>query len=385
VGERLTAPWPEWPGDLRDGRLDPDPRDEAAFRYHLYVQRAFEAQLADLVGAERLYLDLPLGTHPHGYDVWRFRDAFASGLVAGAPPDAFFAGGQSWGFPPLHPARTREDGHAYLRRSLAHAMRWAGMVRLDHVMSLHRMYCVPDGHDATDGVYVRYPAEELYAMLCLESHRWKCEVVGEDLGTVPPEVHESMKRHRLRRMYVAPFELEDADGNAPRLRTPDPLSVASLGTHDLPPFASFWSGDDIARREASGQLGTAGAAQERVSRARWRAALEQVLGLEPREDTIDALRAALLELAASPARHLLINVEDLWLETEPQNVPGTSGDRNWTLKARHALEGWARVPRLAETLTEVLRARDARTAEARSAEPQARKRSGRMKGGAWAS
>jgi 4-alpha-glucanotransferase len=391
VGERLATPWSEWPSALRDGRLDPDPRDAAAFRYHLYVQRAFEAQLEGLAAANghprapTLYLDLPLGTHREGYDVWRWRDAFALDLAGGAPPDAFFAGGQNWRFPPLHPQRAREDGHAYLRRALAHVMRPAGMLRLDHVMSLHRLYCVPAGHDANDGAYVRYPAEELYAVLCLESHRWKCELVGEDLGTVTPEVHDAMESHGLRRMYVVPFELEGGGSDAPRLRAPAPLSVASVGTHDLPPFASFWSGDDIVRRERSGQLSPAQAADERVARAKWRADLHAALGLEPRADTFDALRAALRFLATSRARHVLVNVEDLWLETEPQNVPGTSSDRNWTLKARRALEEWARVPRLEETLSEVERARAARNDEAWTQETHGRKRQDRMKGSAWAS
>jgi 4-alpha-glucanotransferase len=393
VGERLATSWRNWPSPLREGRLGLaahdirqlplDFRDERVFRYHLYVQHAFEAQLAELATETgrplpTLYLDLPLGAHPDGYDVWRYRDAFALELSGGAPPDAFFAGGQDWGFPPLHPERTREDGHAYTRRSLAHLMRAAGMIRVDHVMSLQRLYCIPAGHDAKSGAYVRHPSEELYAVLCLESHRWKCEVVGEDLGTVPHEVREAMERHRLRRMYVLPFELEMADQHAEpkgaetragvsaeavhrrapahRFRTPHPLSVASLGTHDLPTFAAYWSGDDIERREQLGFLRKHEADQERRDRAGWWMAMAEALfeqdAAQPSSflEVSEALRSALHFLAASPARHLLVSVEDLWQETEPQNMPGTASDRNWTVKALHSLENWAYVPDLERTL-----------------------------------
>ena len=71
----------------------------------------------------------------------------------------------------------------------------------------------------------------------------------------------------------------------------------------------------------------------------------------------DALRAALQSLAASPAEHLLVSVEDLWQETEPQNTPGTSSDKNWTQKALHPLESWSYVPDLERTVTALVVAR----------------------------
>jgi 4-alpha-glucanotransferase len=358
--ERLGPSWRSWPAgavarDVPDGAVD-----QEAVRYHLYAQWATAAQMVELAEASRwgagpsaLYLDLPLGAHPYGFDVWRFHDQFADGLSGGAPPDPFQEEGQDWGFPPLHPERTREHGHVYLRQCLSHLMRASGMLRLDHVMSLHRLYCVPRGHSPLDGAYVRYPADELYAVLCLESSRWRCEVVGEDLGTVPPEVRDAMSTHGLRRMYVVPFQLQvppPGSQEAPELAPVPSSSVASLGTHDLPPFSAFARGHDIDRRESEGQIGSAEADLRRAERAQWFQALTELTGSKRDATPEEVLPRALRLLAASAARHLLVNIEDLWGETDSQNVPGTFSDENWSLRARHPLEVWADVPGVESTL-----------------------------------
>ncbi|MDO8730442.1 MAG: 4-alpha-glucanotransferase, partial [Candidatus Omnitrophota bacterium] len=185
-----------------------------------------------------LYFDLPLGVHPAGYDAWKERKSFVRGMHVGAPPDPFFAGGQDWGFCPPHPERIREQGYDYFIRCVRHSMRHASMLRVDHIMGLHRLFWVPEGMPAREGVYVRYRSEELYAILSLESHRNRCAVVGEDLGTVPPEVRRSMRRHGLSGMFVVQYEWSP---NSRRpLRAAPRQSVACLNTHDMPPFSAFW-------------------------------------------------------------------------------------------------------------------------------------------------
>jgi 4-alpha-glucanotransferase len=335
IGEREGRAWRDWPGHTRAGSVSDRDFDEEVYRRHLYAQWAMDQQLLEQArdtGRARapLYMDLPLGTHGDGFDVWRWRDLFAD-VSAGAPPDAFFAGGQDWGFPPVHPERARATGHAYWAASLRHLMRVSGMLRLDHVMGLHRLFWVPRGLPATQGVYVRYPADELYAVLCLESHRHRTEVVGEDLGVVADEVRRRMDEHRLRRMYVVPFELDAGEG---RLAPQPPGSVASLDTHDMPPFAAY------------------------VADSATRAALARAV--DATDDAPAALlRSALVRLAEGPARMVLVALEDLWLETEPQNRPGTASAENWTRKARHTLEELDRVEGLTQTLEAVDRARRA--------------------------
>lgn len=390
--EATGRPWVEWDGAARGGDATALDAPDQAVRYHVYAQWAVERQLeglADAGAAPGLYLDLPLGAHPHGFDHWRHQWLFADGFTVGAPPDAFFEGGQDWGFPPVHPHRSREDGHGYFAACLRRAMGVSRALRLDHVMALHRLYWVPRGAGATEGVYVRYPRDEMWAVLCLESRRNRTEVVGEDLGTVPPEVPRAMEDHGVRRMWVLPFEVAAGEEDEPyRAHLPSPDSVACLDTHDLPPFAAFLRGTDIEARVDAGHTDEARARAERSGRAAWRDALLALLrdrgllagkteaagsgardgdagtvGVPDSErptvapDTTSVLRATLHLLASSDADLVLVNLEDLWLETSPQNLPGIPGGHNWTRKARLSLEAMSSDPRVLELLAAVDRHR----------------------------
>ncbi|MCC7343400.1 MAG: 4-alpha-glucanotransferase [Deltaproteobacteria bacterium] len=363
--ERQGTTWPQWPQRLRSGTLQPGDFAEEAQRYHLYVQWQAESQVASLAQTARdldlrLYLDLPLGIHPQGYDAWREQELFAAGVSVGAPPDAFFARGQDWGFPPPLPERSRAQGHAYFRAALRRPLSAAGMLRIDHVMGLHRLFWIPKGFSPREGCYLRYPAEELYALLCLESHRTRCLLVGEDLGTVPPELRPAMARRGLLRCHVASFELRP-DGQAPFGAAPND-SVASLNTHDMPTFAGFWEGRDLEDRQALGLMDEAAWTQETRRRRELRNALDTYFGSGEAEGDSSHLQAllhgSLRHLAASEAAWLLINLEDLWGEPEPQNVPGTSWERpNWLRKAAYSLDNFTALPQVLKVLKEIRRRR----------------------------
>jgi 4-alpha-glucanotransferase len=329
--ERERAGWRDW----RDPHA---PGDEAATRYHAYVQWLCEEQLAR-VGERGAgpYLDMPLGVHPGGYDTWRFREAFAEGISVGAPPDGFFQGGQSWGLAPLHPGRLREQGHAYPMACIRTLCRHAAAARIDHVMGLHRTFWVPDGMPATEGVYVRSPFEELYAVLCIESRRARTRLVGEDMGTVPAAVRRTMAAHGLLRIYAVQTELGNAD---PFDRVPSEAMVG-MNTHDMPTFARFWDDEGA----ADGRRDALRAALERRGHAV--------------ADGPAALDASLLELAGSDASAVLVNLEDMWWEREPQNMPGTTTEHpNWRRLARHGADELDGVPGLAPRLLRLAAARE---------------------------
>jgi 4-alpha-glucanotransferase len=360
--ERHRRPWFEWPSREREGRLEKH-GDDPSTSYHLYVQWLADEQMAETsdrahrAGAG-LYFDFPLGVNLAAYDAWREREAFVLGASAGAPPDSFFVSGQNWGFPPLHPEGIREQGYRYLIACLRHLLRHARVLRIDHVMGLHRLFWIPSGMDATKGVYVRYRWAELYAVLALESAYTRTVVVGEDLGTVPGYVRKSMAKHGLYRTYVMPNALTS---NPRKAVTPPPRdSLAGLNTHDMAPFAGFWREEDIKVRLERGWLDEGAARDEHTRRLMQRRALVEYLrrtgrlpvGRTPSDRQI--VEACLDELAAGPARMLVVNLEDLWAETEPQNVPGTVDEYpNWRRAARYTFQEFSRMPRVTRTLSRI--------------------------------
>ena len=365
VQETYGADWSQWSSRVRPGTRQWETIDPARRQYHLYAQWLAHEQMADAVRTARahgvrLYLDLPLGVHPAGYDAWRFRKVFTQGAIGGAPPDPVFTRGQSWGFAPLHPEALREEGYGYLRACLRHHLGSAGMLRFDHVMSLHRLYWIPVGMTADRGVYVRYPAEELYAVLSIESHRHRAVIVGENLGTVPPIVNRSLARHGVRGMHVTQYEL----GGRPRKALPSPPAscVASLNTHDMPPFAAFWRGLDIRERFRLGLLDRIGLNSEHAGRNKVRRILARQLRVasdarEPGPGEI--LRALWAHLSEGPAEVVLANLEDMWLESRSQNVPGTSAERgNWRNKHRFAMAQWDRLRSMRLALAALKRQRN---------------------------
>jgi 4-alpha-glucanotransferase len=360
VGDRRGESWQSWPGRLREGTLAPADYDEEDRRYYLWTQWAADQQLSSLAKEARrrgpgLYLDLPVGVHGSSYDVWCDRDLFALDAAAGAPPDSFFTKGQNWGFPPLQPDRLRERGYDYLIDSLRHHLEHSGILRLDHVMQLHRLFWIPKGMDASGGVYVTYPAEEMYAVLSVESHRYRAIVVGENLGTVPGEVYEAMDRHELLGMYVVQYELQPGSKG---LREPPAKAVASLNTHDMPTFQGFLQMKDVDDLVSLGFFTPEQAREEKERRGSIRQAMEESLPPDERRRGAKTdnmlLRERLDHLAASPARMVLVNLEDLWQETEPQNVPGTHTERpNWQRKARFSFEEFSTRADVVEPLKRV--------------------------------
>jgi len=323
--EKRKSGWNEWPEAMRGGLLRSGDYDPAVAGYHLYAQWAVAEQLGALsrqagAGGQALYLDLPLGVHIDGYDTWRERDIFILGASTGAPPDPLCAGGQDWELPPIHPERIRDQGYRYYIQCIRNHLQYAGLLRLDHVMGFHRLFWVPRGMPASEGVYVRYRAEEFYAILSLESLRHRSSIVGEDLGMVPDYVRRAMARHGIMGMYVLPFEYTGKIDKALGHITQSSLSC--LNTHDMPLFVSFW--------EELKNTGGDCILSSFLQKKGW---LKSPAGDAPK-----VLRGCLAHLAASRSGVMLVNLEDLWLESQPQNVPGTRDEYpNWRRKAGYAL------------------------------------------------
>ncbi len=332
--------WRDWPGAARDGTLSPEDIDPEEERFHLVAQTLARRQLRDLrqrldADGFRLGLDLAVGVHPDGYDPWSRQALFAQGMSVGAPPDQGFPSGQDWGFSPVLPGASRLEGHRYLAASMAHQAGLAGVLRVDHIMAWTRLYWIPHGLGLHDGTYVSYPAEELFAVLSLESNRHRCEVVGENLGTVPREIFEALPRHRIWGMYLAMFQASDG----PEVDPPTAADMALVGSHDTPTFAGWVKGNDIGDRVRHGLLAepkVQAVEEERQRAVGWLAAQLDSTAQDPR-----AFLAALLEwLGRSDSPLVVPWLEDLWLEEESVNLPGTPSSvrPNWQRPMRRLLD-----------------------------------------------
>ncbi len=327
----------------------------------LYGQWIADQQLEGAARMGGLYLDVPVGVHPAGFDpIWE-PESFVTDVHVGAPPDDFFSAGQNWGFPALHPVGIRDHEYRHPIAVLRHAMRHASLARLDHVMGLHRLYWIPKGFDASHGVYVRYRAEELRAIVATEANRTATSVIGEDLGTVPSVVRRDMDHDRMLRSFVLQFE------STPEQPFPNPpeLALASWATHDLPRFAAYWNGVDVDERLGRGEIDRVEAATVRGRRSAWRQAVagapvpaSAAPGAASDSDTAAGRDQVLGALARSRARLVLVDLEDLWLERRPQNRPGMGSEpANWRRRAARTLSDMMDDPEMTALLDQITSAR----------------------------
>lgn len=368
--------WPAWPEAFRNPH-GPAVRQWAAqhrdrVEYHLYLHWLAATQLAAAADRARqgglgvgLYQDLAVGVDRGGAETWMHQALYALEASVGAPPDDFNLHGQDWGLPPLIPHRLREAAYRPFIRMLRANMRTAGALRIDHVMGLMRLYWVPPGRRADQGVYVSYPLRDLMGILALESQRNRCLVIGEDLGTVPDAMRQAMREMGILAYRLFYFEKHwqgDHSFKSPWEIDRDALVAAT--THDLPTLAGFWRARDISLRSDLGLFPSEGLREaQTVGRAKDRARLLLALereGLLPAGITADpagvpemtpALALAIQRyLARSPARVLLVQAEDMLGETEQANLPGTvSGHPNWQRKLSLNLEAWTTDVRITET------------------------------------
>lgn len=279
-------------------------------RSHVLAQMLAHEQLGAVQSSEQrrgsaaLALDLPVGSHPSGYETWAHPSLFAHGMSVGAPPDALFAGGQNWGFPPPLPSAMRQSGYLLWRRMIARAGMFADVLRIDHIMAVQRLWWVPEGGGADEGVYVRYPRDEMLAVIAASAAAAGVTIVGEDLGTVSPEVRQALDAWDVVGMHEEQFHIDDHDLPSIPRRT-----VAGIRTHDMPAFTSF-------------------AADHDLSGYRGRVATELDREIAPTDGAL--LDAVFERLARSDAYMVSVDLDDLTGESRSHNLPGRVVEGNWS-------------------------------------------------------
>ena len=355
--------WPAWPEPLRSPN---SPETQAFARkhwrsvlFHQYVQWIADAQLARAQAHARslgmrigLYHDVALATDRFGADLWMLPEFYVAGCRVGAPPDDFSPKGQDWGFPPPNSEAHYRDGYRLFAQTVRKACQHGGALRIDHVMRFFRLYWIPDGMEASAGTYVRDRHEDLIRILALESVRNAVVIVGEDLGTVPDHVRETLARFGILSYRLFYFEQDRnrqfrLPGEYPR------LALVSASTHDLPTLAGFWQNRDILARRDAGVLPDEEAVRraiaQRLGEKQKILDLLHRLNFLPSRWTCNAAEVPELAgelhnaivgfLMSTPSMLLLLNQEDLFKETEQQNLPGTTAEYpNWRRKMKYSNE-----------------------------------------------
>ncbi len=354
--------WPVWPKTLRQAHSEEVKQfcqqQQQEIRFWLWLQWLASQQFDECwqLSQQRgmpigLYRDLAVGVAEGGAETWSDRELYCLGASVGAPPDILGPLGQNWGLPPMDPHVMTARGYQPFIELLRANMTSCGALRIDHVMSMLRLWWIPYGETANYGAYVYYPVEDLLAILALESQRNQCMVIGEDLGTVPQEIVALLRNGGIYSWKVLYFEQDNID----QYRSPTAWprqSMASATTHDLPTLRGFWNAGDLALGERLGLYPDKVVLHKLYQdRARQKQALLNALHQYGCLAKSSGKKASLMKMtpelnrgmqrfiANSSSALLGLQLED-WLDMEkPVNVPGTTDQYpNWRRKLSMTLE-----------------------------------------------
>lgn len=332
--------------------------EKESINFQLYLQWLADAQLnevqslAEEKGMELgLYRDLAVGVADSGSEVWADQGNLLTGLSIGAPPDQLGPLGQNWGLPPLNPQALRAKAYKPFVDLLRANMKNCGALRIDHVMGLLRLWWIPKGKPPQEGAYIYFPVKEFIAILALESQRNQCSVIGEDLGTVPPEIAALLADAGIYSYKVFFFETAEDGGYLSPKHYPS-QAMATLCTHDMPTLRGFWHCDDLKMGADIGlypdeaqlnalfneRLESKQAILESVA---WHGYLPEGVGRDASLVPMDSnLSEGLhLHLAAGSSTLMSLQLEDLLEMDKPVNIPGTVDEYpNWRRKLSTTLE-----------------------------------------------
>jgi len=345
--------WTSWPREYQDANsatvaefADKNTEQLDFWRYLQWIAHLQMSGAADMTKTAGmgigLYLDLAVGCDSNGADVWADSECFVQGISVGAPPDKLSPAGQVWGLSPYNPIALRRNAYRPFIQAIRASTQYAGALRIDHVLGLLRQFWVLEGEHANQGVYVHQPLDELLKIIALESHRAKCVIIGEALGTVPEGTEERLAEAGMLSYKVLYFE-RWPDGLFKRGDTYPASSLVTVSTHDLPPLAGWWQARELDHMAALGHFSSQAAEQhERDQRAEDKGRLLAALvdagtlphdhGIDPHSAQLDdrVLVAAQSFLADTPSQLLAVPLEDLLGLDAQVNLPGTVNEHpNW--------------------------------------------------------
>ncbi len=349
--------WYVWPEEYRNPEAvevkDFADQNRERVNFFKYQQWVIDRQLsavketAEISGLEcGIYGDLAVGMNPDGADAWAFNRCASHDCSIGAPPDMLGPQGQNWGLAVFTPQGLKDQAYKPLVDLLESTMESCGIMRMDHAMNIMRLFYIPAYKHASEGAYINYDMDEMLGVMKLLSHRHKCMLIGEDLGTVPMGFREKMAESGALSYKVQWWERKNE-----RLHHPNDypvLSLACVNTHDMAPLKAYWDGEDIKERKTLGLYPTQeDEAGHWSSRRQERQVMLNALrdtGMLPQGVSADnpdisyteELGAAIHRYGISSNSFLLmVSADDLDSAVVSQNMPGTSEDQrpaNWRQK-----------------------------------------------------
>lgn len=364
--QKVWGGWMAWPEEYKTpyGSGIPAFAEQHRNRIEFFKFMQFEAarqfalvkKTVDEVGMPiGLYRDLAVGVGKDSAEYWGNPDVFIQGVGAGAPPDAFFPCGQSWGLGAFAPDKLQELCYEPFIKILRANMQGAGALRMDHVMSLMRLYMIPDNQE--NGTYVYYNFADMLNIVALESVLNKCVIVGESIGNVPDGFLDTLQSRNIHSLSVLWAERANTGWGGFLAPYDYPANAfTSVGTHDMPPLKMWWFGYDI---EEAFKLGMISSEADKANAYHKREADRGMLlssldsaGVWPEDrprsgnyiygeqypEGIEEAVHRYIARSASPV--VLVQLEDFLHVEKQQNLPGTDRDRhpNWRLKLPVNLE-----------------------------------------------
>ena len=314
-------------------------------RFSFYLQWLASSQLeqaqqlcTDLGMNIGLIRDLAVGCAADGNEALSEPSLFNQAVSIGAPPDPWAEDGQNWGLPPMDPQQLKATQYQHFIALIRANMRHCGALRIDHVMSLLRLWwCILDGEHQGQGCYVYYPFEQLLAILKLESQLNQCAVIGEDLGIVPPEISQALSDSQVYSNILFYFE-KDHQGLFSRREDLKPHALLMIANHDVPTFRAWWYSDDLALRARLGLFDSPTSQQnaeqtrleERQRLIAWLTTEETDIHVSLDDDHQSIYTKLVTLLAQSPTQLFTIQLDDLDNCDLPVNIPGTDKEYpNW--------------------------------------------------------
>lgn len=311
-------------------------------------------------------------------DCWAYQSLFLEGWCLGCPPDYFSKDGQAWGFPVIDPEKLyNSDGSlgeaGILMKNLFKKMfkENPGGVRIDHIVGLidpwvykagkkpmpeqgaGRLYSSPEHPELSKYAIAKLedldttltPDKEkrvkslteeqirLYGRLiekiviaaAKEEGLTKDSIVCEDLGTLTNPVAAVMKEYELLGMKLTQFTVPTEDDDPYRCKNITKKCWAMIGTHDNQPV-SLWAKSLVHTHE--GYLHVKNLVEDLFKEAPNKD--EIIVKMTNDENFLKETK--LVELFACQAENIQIFFTDFFGMNQTYNTPGTSGDKNWSLR-----------------------------------------------------